>query len=245
MLINKASRGAYSIAIAAAVAAFVSAGSAKADTFTIVGGSSYTLHNFDVSGLPGGVGNGTSVTAFTSSCSNCGLEVNPGTTSLTFTFLGKEAGDVNNASTVVGFNNITLFTNGASAGTSVTESYTLGSGNNFLPFGFTDTTGSDQSAVFSLTWPYDGSSDSFSHGSDVSLAFYKLSNTAVLAFFDDKNGGNQDHDYDDMVVEIQFTADINPNSVTPLPAALPLFAGGLGTIGLFLRGRKRKAAAAV
>jgi hypothetical protein len=32
---------------------------------------------------------------------------------------------------------------------------------------------------------------------------------------------------------------------TPLPAALPLFAGGLGVFGLLLRGRKRKAAVAI
>src|SRR4029077_5659332 len=32
---------------------------------------------------------------------------------------------------------------------------------------------------------------------------------------------------------------------TPLPAALPLFAGGLGVIGLLARGKKRKAPAAV
>jgi hypothetical protein len=32
---------------------------------------------------------------------------------------------------------------------------------------------------------------------------------------------------------------------TPLPAALPLFVGGLGTVGFFARRRKRKAAAAV
>jgi hypothetical protein len=32
---------------------------------------------------------------------------------------------------------------------------------------------------------------------------------------------------------------------TPLPAALPLFAGGLGVIGLLARRKKRKAPAAV
>jgi hypothetical protein len=57
---------------------------------------------------------------------------------------------------------------------------------------------------------------------------------------------------------VYITADIyNPNSpnsdktgtvgavlaTTPLPGALPLFAGGLGAMGLLLRGKKRKAAA--
>jgi hypothetical protein len=36
-----------------------------------------------------------------------------------------------------------------------------------------------------------------------------------------------------------------PPPSTPLPAALPLFVGGLGTLGFFARRRKRKAAAAV
>ena len=34
------------------------------------------------------------------------------------------------------------------------------------------------------------------------------------------------------------------NNATPLPAALPLFAGGLGVMGLLARRRKRKAAQA-
>lgn len=34
-------------------------------------------------------------------------------------------------------------------------------------------------------------------------------------------------------------------TATPLPAALPLFAGGLGLMGLFARYRKRKVAASV
>ena len=44
------------------------------------------------------------------------------------------------------------------------------------------------------------------------------------------------------------TQDINsitlPGTATPIPAALPLFAGGLGVVGLFGWRRKRKAKAA-
>jgi hypothetical protein len=46
----------------------------------------------------------------------------------------------------------------------------------------------------------------------------------------------------------QYTFDYSPGlfqspaATTPLPAALPLFAGGLGVIGLLARRRKRKVA---
>ena len=38
----------------------------------------------------------------------------------------------------------------------------------------------------------------------------------------------------------QFTTSFSVGAATPLPAALPLFAGGLGVIGLLARRRKRK-----
>ena len=51
---------------------------------------------------------------------------------------------------------------------------------------------------------------------------------------------DQIKDFDDMVVRIA-AAPI----ATPLPGALPLFAGGLGALGLLGWRRKRKAAAVV
>ena len=50
-----------------------------------------------------------------------------------------------------------------------------------------------------------------------------------------------DADFDDMVVEIQI-GGLDP---TPLPAALPLFAAGLGVLGLLGWRRKPKNAAAI
>jgi len=39
---------------------------------------------------------------------------------------------------------------------------------------------------------------------------------------------------------VSFDLSMPPPSTTPLPAALPLFAGGLGTIGILARRRKRR-----
>jgi hypothetical protein len=45
--------------------------------------------------------------------------------------------------------------------------------------------------------------------------------------------------------ELVFSPNVGNFAPTPLPAALPLFAGGLGIMGLFGRRRKRKNAAAI
>ena len=54
---------------------------------------------------------------------------------------------------------------------------------------------------------------------------------------------HQNSDWDDMIVKI--TAVNGEIGITPIPASLPLFAGGLGLIGLLSRRRKQKAAAAI
>jgi hypothetical protein len=49
--------------------------------------------------------------------------------------------------------------------------------------------------------------------------------------------------FDDPVIVGEWDITIREETATPLPAALPLFASGLGVVGLLLRRRKRKAAA--
>jgi hypothetical protein len=44
--------------------------------------------------------------------------------------------------------------------------------------------------------------------------------------------------------DFEIGIEMTPVATTPLPAALPLFAGGLGALGVFSWRRKRKAAAA-
>lgn len=246
---SKAPRGALltgATALATLAIVTLGMGGAQAATFTLdtSGSFSHTLSNFDVTGLPGGVGNGTSITAWSSGCTNCGLQINPGNVSVTFTFLGKEASDTNTATTFVN-NGITLFNNNTAVGTSVTETYSLGTGTNYLPFGFTDTNNGGNSATFVAT--NNGNTDYLSIGSNVAIGFKIIDSSTVLAFFDDNNPtcdqwghctSNADHDYDDMVVEISFNQGI-PGQ-TPLPAALPLFASGAGVLGLLGWRRKKK-----
>src|SRR4029077_20018465 len=47
--------------------------------------------------------------------------------------------------------------------------------------------------------------------------------------------------FDDPVIVGEWDITIREASATPLPAALPLFATGLGALGLLARRRKRKA----
>jgi hypothetical protein len=69
---------------------------------------------------------------------------------------------------------------------------------------------------------------------NLEIAFAKVSDTVFYAFFEDGGGGSID--FDDMVVRITDP----PITTTPLPGALPLFATGLGALGLLGWRRKRK-----
>jgi hypothetical protein len=71
------------------------------------------------------------------------------------------------------------------------------------------------------------------------LGFTNINSGTALAF-EDLLGGSQssDFDYND------FEAVVTGLGTTPLPATLPLFAGGLGVVGLLSRRGKRKNAAA-
>ena len=239
MFHSKAPQRALFLGATVALTTLISFGGAQAASFSILsespGGTTHTLtSNFNPAGWsnPNGVGVGTTISTFTSNNDGCtpacniptGLFVNPGNLSLTFTYLGHEANDLDLA---LIFNSTQLFSNQTSVnGTSTTVAFNLGSGNSLIPFKFTDTTGTDKSA------PNGGPIDS-----GVSLGIYVTPDkqTAFL-FFDDKNGGNQDGDYDDLVVKVAF-------ATTPLPGALPLFASGLGVMGALNWRRKRKLAA--
>jgi hypothetical protein len=72
--------------------------------------------------------------------------------------------------------------------------------------------------------------------------FKTASGTSVSFFFQENLDSyriNLTSPFEDGLVSATFT----PVSTTPLPAALPLFAGGLGMVGLLSRRRRRKALA--
>ena len=251
-------------AAAVALAAVLSIGSANADTlgfFSIVSGNpnnaTLPTGSTDTTSFnPGGwvnsnnfdLGQGSKVTAFTSFAAGQGLFVSDGlataplNVTLTFTYEGFEAGYKNaafnynngtspplfvNYTTMIGSNTYSA----ASVGNQVIESFTLSTDPALVPFLF-QSFGGNTIAI---------------NGGDVTpgatIAFAVVNGGLTAYAFFDNSGAGPDNDYDDMVVKIEALVSGN-SSTTPIPAALPLFASGLGALGLLSWRRKRKNAVA-
>lgn len=144
-------------------------------------------------------------------------------TTLQFTFLGKEAGNTN-----------ALLLNGVTAASSATniasvnDSFLLDVSAGVVNFGFT---GNGGVSAFNTTNP------------EMNIAFLENVDLikdgagnpfAFLVGFND--GGSEDADFDDYVV------GINEVSAVPVPAALPLMASALGAFGIARRRNKAKMA---
>ena len=202
------------------VVSLVSLGEARAATLSLSGiGTPGVLGaDFNPSGLAAinadGVGVGSGITIFSGLGNTGGLSLAANTT-VTFTFMGKEAGFTNQLL----FGNTVLFDNNVAPGTpSATLSVNAGS----VPF------------LFRAPGNLDANDDG-SIATGLQIGFVKVSDSVFYALFDD-GGAGPDKDFDDMVVRIA-AAPI----ATPLPGALPLFATGLGALGLLGWRRKRKA----
>jgi hypothetical protein len=207
----------------AIVVSLVSLGDARAATLSLSGiGTPGVLGaDFNPSGLPAinadGVGVGSGITIFSGLGNTGGLSLAANTT-VTFTFMGKEAGFTNQLL----FGNTVLFDNNVAPGTpSATLTVNAGS----VPF------------LFRAPGNLDANDDG-AIATGLQIGFVKVSDSVFYALFDD-GGAGPDKDFDDMVVRIA-AAPI----ATPLPGALPLFATGLGALGLLGWRRKRKNAAA-
>ncbi len=226
----------------ALVAAFTIAGAslANAGTLSIVGGDDHNLSGFDLSGTTG-LNNGDTVKRFDgdhdwffifpvddgtpeTNGSN-GLQLSGAPTTLRFTYLGSEAGDLNRAFYSGTTPSTLLFdtADGVGASTDIVV------GNNgAVPFYFENEGG--QSCWIFGCWNNNDDQANNEGGIDwhVSLAFYQESATSVIALFGDGSG---DLDMDDMAMRI---------SVVPLPPALLMFGAALVGLGWF---RRRKMAA--
>ena len=212
---------------AAALGLLLVVSHANADTMTLTGSGTagFLPASFNPSGIAAinadGIHAGTPITIFSGTGNAGGLAVSPNT-ALTFTFMGKEA----TFTSQLLYGNSLLFSNNAAPGTS---SASIIAGGGIVPFSFKVTQGNTTA------------NNGGTIASGLSIAFAKVSDTVFYVFLDD--GGNaRDSDFDDMVVKI--VDPLNPlvaPIATPLPAALPLFATGLGALGLFSWRRKRKA----
>jgi hypothetical protein len=157
-----------------------------------------------------------------------GLKVSPQAVDLTFTFIGKEAGDIS-----VAFAGVTLFNNLTASGTSRTVSFSLGSDPALVPLSFTDTAPGGGTATNG--GPIDPR---------MGLAFIldgNLPGNTAYAMLDD-SGGGPDRDFDDFVIRITAR---NRAPDVPIPGAALLFGSALaGAVGFGVRRRRKGTAAA-
>lgn len=232
MLSLQVPRSVPAIAVAAAIVSQLSISSVSAATLSLSsGGVAGTLSgNFNPSGIAAinadGINVGTAITIFNGVANTGGLLVSPQNVAITFDFMGKEAGFTD----ALLSGGSVLFNNNAAPGTTSGQlAFNVGSNPGVVPF------------LFRAVTP--GNFDAINGGSIASglrIAFARVSDSVFYAFFDD-GGAGPDADFDDMVVRITARDLGGGNaSTTPLPAALPLFASGLGALGLLGWRRKRK-----
>ncbi len=225
-----------SFGAAVLVASLVSVSGASAATFTIVGGTDIALPGSFNPNVSPGFGTGTTVTYFTNSDVGFGLKIAPQNVLLTFEYIGYEAGDTNGNAASFTYGGTPMFTNKTTASGSTVGAlpFDVGPAPGLVPFLFKD--------ISTGNLAINGGS----MGTNLSIAFYIDSNNSSVAYalFDDGGGSPApDSDWDDMIVKI--TAVNGETGITPIPASLPLFAGGLGLVGLLVRRRKQKASAAI
>lgn len=211
-------------------AMFLVPSAANAVTLSLIG-DGYTNHTLNQSGgfdlddnpaygyvaLAGGVGDGSDVRVLLADVKDGtnGLAVS-GPASVTYTYLGKEAG----------YTNSLKF---SAPGASVFDSNTTGVGATSGTFGilgglleFLFTSNSDTDRVFNNALATPG----------MNIAYFILEGAQSALVFLDDFGAGPDSDFDDIAIRIDIAA-------VPVPAALPLLGAGLGLLG-FVGWRKKR-----
>ena len=217
------------VSVAAAVVSLLSISSVSAATLSLSSGGliSSLPGSFNPTGIAAinadGINVGTAITIFGGAGNIGGLFVSPQNVSVTFDFMGKEAGYTN---ALISGGSV-LFNNNVAPGTT---SGPLAANVGAVPFSFRAITPGNLDAV-----------NGGAIASGLQIAFARVSDSIFYAFFDD-GGAGPDADFDDLVVRIT-ARDLGggTESTTPLPATLPLFATGLGALGLLGWRKKRKA----
>lgn len=230
-------------ATAIALALVLTVPRANAATFSIEGGhDALLLSNFDPTptwsaAANDGIGEGATVTRFNhQNAASGGLFVSAtGQVELTYTYLGSEAGYQNLFEAAFSFSSPALFDNKSSQVGDNQSFSGLGSG--LVPLFFNSVTPGNKEAI----------NGSFIDKA-VKIAFAVVNNDQTAYAFLEDIAKNGDKDFDDMVIRIDVRdvplTDDGPGAHTPLPAALPLFAGGLGVLALLARCKRRKFAVA-
>jgi hypothetical protein len=177
-----------------------------------------------------GIHAGTAITVYDPTHTG-GLFVAPQSVNISFQFIGHEASFVDTA-WLLAFGNSVIFNNQTSHSGDISGPllFNVGSNPGGVPFQFQAPGGLNAINGGTIA-------------SGLKLAFAQVSSTVAYAFFDD-GGAGPDSDFDDIVLRITASdpAGGGPGP-TPIPAALPLFATGLGALGLLGWRRKRKAVA--
>ena len=227
------------LSAAVTVTSLLAINGAQAATFSIVGGHDTTLlSNFNPAGWVNannfGLGVGSTVTRFQhgNAAGGNGLFVSgPGLLNLTYTYEGTEASYKNLFEAAFTLSLPALFDNKTSV---IGDNQTFtGLSSGLVPAFFESVTPGNKDAI-----------NGTSINKDVKIAFAVVNSGSTAYVFLEDIARKGDKDFDDMVIRIDAADAPNdvPPAVTPLPAALPLFVGGLGVMGLLARRRKKKAA---
>ena len=235
----------------AALATLISFTSANATSvvFSDPGGTAGTLGNL-FNGFSWAIGAGSGIDQTTpvqiyGNGSAGGLEVSPDSVTLTFTFEGASAAYTNLSQTTFTFGNDPASQLDNQTDTPVTKTYTanynVGPNNpGLVPFTFESLCGSTPSCgTPSVHFATNGGFID----PNVEMAIALVGTSTAYIFLEDIAIGG-DSDFNDMIVRVDGVvgpgSQVGPPGAAPIPAALPLFATGLGAMGLFGWRRKRK-----